>query len=409
MKKAMMTFMTASALAGLAFADVTFSDVVFRQRIPWGTQIDVWFVMKGADVPQYVIPTVRVDGADVELPQDAVFRDRVMQENGMGHLAINIERTTLGDRDLDGVTVSLSSATEMPLYRIYDLSFDKRSKDGCCPYVDVFESELHAGTYGCVATNPIAGIQSVAWTAITNGALYKSSKMVFRRILPGTVHDDHGDRDISVDKPYWAMVFDVTEAQFAYITNATALTESRMPAKGISYDALRGSWQKGVHYPDTGSRLGENALIWSFRTALGNATVDLPTRAQWEFMARAGATTPYFDNVTTTTHWGGKDDVDVDQEPKLLLLFNALPHDKQYYQGITKEVASYPPNAWGLYDVEGNMWKWVLDNDGSTSRHYRVGGMGQVKETRCRLGYAEDYDNADAGSGNGLRLVMPAE
>jgi formylglycine-generating enzyme required for sulfatase activity len=67
----------------------------------------------------------------------------------------------------------------------------------------------------------------------------------------------------------------------------------------------------------------------------------LLTEAEWEYAARAGTTTKYAFGDTIT-------------------------HDQANFStgkrgGRTVEVGSYPPNAWGLYDMHGNVWEWVED------------------------------------------------
>ena len=76
----------------------------------------------------------------------------------------------------------------------------------------------------------------------------------------------------------------------------------------------------------------------------------LPTEAEWEYACRAGTKTPFhFGEVITT-----------DQAN-----FNGnLPY-KRYQAGVfrnkTTPVGSFPGNAWGLYDMHGNVWQWCHD------------------------------------------------
>lgn len=71
--------------------------------------------------------------------------------------------------------------------------------------------------------------------------------------------------------------------------------------------------------------------------------LDLPSEAEWEYACRAGTTTTY--------HWGE----------------DLKPADKhawtlQNSKRKTNQVALLEPNAWGLYDMAGNVWEWTLDD-----------------------------------------------
>jgi formylglycine-generating enzyme required for sulfatase activity len=76
----------------------------------------------------------------------------------------------------------------------------------------------------------------------------------------------------------------------------------------------------------------------------------LPTEAEWEYACRAGTTTPFHtgDNLTTAqANYNGN------------YPYKNFP--KGEYLGKTNAVGSYPPNAWGLYDMHGNAWEWCQD------------------------------------------------
>jgi len=94
----------------------------------------------------------------------------------------------------------------------------------------------------------------------------------------------------------------------------------------------------------------------------------LPSEAEWEYAARAGTTTRYAfgDEIT----------------PKQANFDHSF--------GKTTEVGAYPTNAWGLFDMHGNLYEWVedvwhddyggapadgtawLDNEGKISSRVRV-------------------------------------
>jgi len=106
----------------------------------------------------------------------------------------------------------------------------------------------------------------------------------------------------------------------------------------------------------------------------------LPSEAEWEYACRAGTRTAFNTGDTISTEQANYDG---------LYIYNG--GERGQYRGGTTAQGTFAPNAWGLYDMHGNVWEWVQDivhdnydgapTDGSawvegadTSRHILRGG-----------------------------------
>jgi len=76
----------------------------------------------------------------------------------------------------------------------------------------------------------------------------------------------------------------------------------------------------------------------------------LPSESEWEYACRAGTTTPFYFGETITTdlaNYHGD--------------YTYASGPKGVYREQTTDVGSFPPNAFGLYDMHGNVWEWCAD------------------------------------------------
>ena len=143
-------------------------------------------------------------------------------------------------------------------------------------------------------------------------------------------------------------VFETTEKQYALVMGTTCADNKVKKAKcsGLSYQTLRGS-SAGLSYPAS-KAVDDNTFFGILRDKTGLA-FDLPSEMQWEYACRAGTTSVYY-NGTDTGYSG------------IVILDN--------WSDDMWVVGRATPNAWGLYDMLGNVSEIcadVLPNWGAVS------------------------------------------
>ena len=143
----------------------------------------------------------------------------------------------------------------------------------------------------------------------------------------------------------------------------------------------------------------------------------LPTESEWEYACRAGTTNAF--NFGRAIHGGMAnfyDYYEYDAASGEIYVSNpTVP-----YLGRTTAVASYQPNAWGLYNMHGNVWEWcrdwygtypagsVTDPQGAASGSRRVvrGGCWVSEGAYCRSAGRSSGDPSGTYSNFGFRVVL---
>jgi len=134
----------------------------------------------------------------------------------------------------------------------------------------------------------------------------------------------------------------------------------------------------------------------------GGSRYRLPTEAEWEYAARAGSTTRFC--------FGDEDS----------RLVEYARYDVNLWGRSTHSVAQKKPNAWGLYDMHGNVWEWcqdwhgdypsgsVTDPTGPSSGSNRVlrGGCCYGLAKDCRSAKRHRYKPVNSFSLLGFRLAL---
>lgn len=155
-------------------------------------------------------------------------------------------------------------------------------------------------------------------------------------------------RLVSFTNDFYMGVFIVTDAQHKRICGGTAdLVNACIPVL-VSYDNLRGGVDDGINWPTTGHAVAPGSRIQSWRDKTG-IDFDLPTSAQWEYACRAGC--------GDTWYWGGNHTKSGHEYDKL----DPYAWTEKNSGNVRHRVGEKIPNAFGLYDMMGNVWEHCLD------------------------------------------------
>ena len=153
----------------------------------------------------------------------------------------------------------------------------------------------------------------------------------------GRFSDEGPQHDVRIAAPFAVGKFDVTKDEFAAFV------------KDTGYNSMGSGWQN-PGFTQTGSdpvvkvSWGDANAYAKWLSTKTSATYRLLSESEWEYAARAGTTTAYF--------WGdavGKNNANCNG--------CGSPWDNKQ----TSPVGSFAPNAFGLYDMHGDVWQWVQD------------------------------------------------
>ncbi len=195
----------------------------------------------------------------------------------------------------------------------------------------------------------------------------------------GRILNESVPERVTIEKPFYIGVYEVTQAQYTSVMPRSPSWwrgNPTWPIDSVDWQAITGS--KGFL-----ARLNH-----TLKTKWGGALMaDLPTEDEWEYACRAG---------TDTSLYNGKNISSTDNDKEL----DKLANYNRSSSGTPRPVGSYQPNAWGLYDMLGNVSEWCQN------RYYR-GGSWQSKAATCRVA-ARTQVSSDASPSNqvGFRLVL---
>jgi formylglycine-generating enzyme required for sulfatase activity len=190
--------------------------------------------------------------------------------------------------------------------------------------------------------------------------------------------------ETAVTQALWRAVMGRNPSDFVMGRNPSDFKGAKLPVENVSWDDS----QEFV------------AQLNELNVAPSGFRFSLPTETQWEYGCRAGSTTAYCfgDNDNQLGGYAWYDDKWAGTHP----------------------VGTKQANAWGLYDMHGNVWEWCLDwygdypssavadTSGASSGSYRVfrGGSWRSSERNCRSAIRNGLVPGYRGSDLGVRVAL---
>ena len=186
--------------------------------------------------------------------------------------------------------------------------------------------------------------------------------------------DREAQHPVTLTHDYWMADTPVTQAQYMTVMGNNPSYFSGEPGDG-ERPVEQVSWLDAVRYCNALSAWEdmEAAYVITGTRVTGNLAADgyrLPTEAEWERAARAGTKTATYEGdlrmvgtnnapVLDTIAWYGGNSGSM--HSKAVDSSGWADQQHPHERSSTQPVKGKRPNAWGLYDMLGNVWEWVGD------------------------------------------------
>ena len=383
MKTLMFSIVAAFASVG-AFADATIDRVLVRQQWPWDEKVAIDFVLTNVTSATEIDCAVYRGATPVSVSYGA-FTGDLCELTEDGTYRIMFDPSHIPDRPSKGETLRFvltpsamtdESSYREVLYKIIDLE---------SPYsiTNVTRGNILSGAYGSFETDygkigegyNTSLSDVLIWTGVTNYPGAKTSKLVMRKIPAGSFTYPRrmvwGDtaQTCEVTNDFYIGVFELTQGQFDKIQN---IASSSYGNRSAYYDPLFAGAELPVNRCSNYSLFDGNSrsakqstgTIGNLNAAIGNGHyVTLPSKGQWLYAMKAGTDTYYYDGLA-----GGAPE-NTAKDSRFDVLGRYAGNGGMVDNGdgtITTNgvvaVGSYRPNAYGLYDMLGNVIEAVFEN-----------------------------------------------
>ena len=359
------------AVVGAAFAAqaaVTITDVSARQRWPWNSLVDVDFKINGAEDGQRFVIDITAEYADGDkkLAARTYFTDPVV-DGGSQRVVWDMGADCPGFRaeDLCVYVTATPFTKTTPVYMVIDLAGG----------VDAVKYPVRYTRKAPVMHHPDENLQAALSDKCRTTELWlrripaagSLSALTWRKPAAAA---DNASFWIKHTKDFYIAIFETTQQQWYQLTGEWPSTFSNetyravRPLERFLIKDLRGQWL----WPDDKS-ITEGSVLKKMRDRTGLNTIDLPTSAQFiyavtvgetgtgrevnRYRNEAGAQYEYTDIARHNMNSGAKVVVN-GVETNLVTSLADLSLG-------TACVGTYKPNAFGLYDMLGNVEELCLD------------------------------------------------
>ena len=314
---------------------------------PWDKQVDVFVKLSGAeDETEYKVQlTANYTGCPTGgLVAKALAGDPVVKGDGTHRLVWNLNQDAPGliaDDFVVTADVTPYAPTD-PMYLVIDLSAGP-------------EATSYPSRYSFTAPD------------LTDDAC-RTTELWLKRCPAGTFTEGKGNGNaaslpahtVRLTKPFYMAIFETTQKQWERVMGnwpsffANEAYRDTRPVEQVTWSEIRGS-HGGWYDGNTGSPTA-TSFIGRMRTRTGEAKLDLPSEAQWEYACRGGTTGDLYYNgtqadATKYARTCGWNDTGKSTDPQ------------QDLSKGTARVGSYPANPWGFYDFYGNVTELVPDGN----------------------------------------------
>lgn len=385
-------------------ADVKVKDVVVKPRWPWNGLVDITYSIECDEMDDDGNPK------DVYLDFTAIDGD-LEKEMAMKSLAGDGANSPV--KAGGPYTVTWDASKDYPNFHTSDLSV-----------------RIHATAIPSYLVVDLLTwkTRSISRPPDHNNDTCRTTELWLRRIPAGTFtmgspedevgrfNTDMSQHEVTLTQTFYIGVFECTQKQWELVmgNNPSHNKGDCRPIEYVSFNLIRGTAPKA----GSGWPIYDAVDASSFMGKLQEKTglkFDLPTEAQWEYACRAGTTTALNSGRNLNSE---EQDSAMDEVGRYI--YNRNDGKGGYVEHTN--VGSYMPNAWGLYDMHGNVWEWCLDwwgaNTNSTSPAtdpigplsgtYRLlrGGYWYRNAANCRSAMRSTINPSEHGNGGfGFRIV----